>query len=60
MIFTNLLILEKDNVPWQSVIKKVLRGIINRITETLPSPDRIKRWGKKWYLNAPFEGTQVR
>ena len=47
--FTNLLIHEKENVTWQSVIKNVPRGImsfaLNSVTNTLPSPDNLKRWG---------------
>ena len=47
--FTNLLIQEKENITWQSVIKNVPRGImsfaLNSVTNTLPSPDNLKRWG---------------
>ena len=56
--FTQLLIEEKENVTWQALIKNVPRGImsfaLNSVTNTLPSPDNLKRWGKGWSQNAPF------
>ena len=62
--FTNLLIQEKENVTWQAVIKNVPKGImsfaLNSVTNTLQSPDNLKRWGNGWSLYAPFVETQAR
>ena len=56
--FTNLLIQEKENVTWQAVIKNVPRGImsfaLNSVTNTLPSPDNLKRWGKRVVSECPL------
>ena len=58
--FTNLLIQEKENVTWQSVIKNVPRGVmsfaLNSVTNTLPSPDNLKRWGKRVVSKCPLCG----
>ena len=58
--FTNLLIQEKENVTWQAVIKNVPRGImsfaLNSVTNTLPSPDNLKRWGKRVVSKCPLCG----
>ena len=58
--FTNLLIHEKENVTWQSMIKNVPRGImsfaLNSVTNTLPSPDNLKRWGKRVVSKCPLCG----
>ena len=58
--FTNLLIQEKENITWQSVIKNVPRGImsfaLNSVTNTLPSPDNLKRWGKRVVSKCPLCG----
>ena len=55
--FAKLLIEEKENVTWQSVIRNVLKGImsfaLNSVTNTLPSPDNLKRWGKELCANVP-------
>ena len=56
--FANLLIAENENVTWQSVIKNVPRGImsfaLNSVTNTLPSPDNLKRWGKRVVSKCPL------
>ena len=56
--FTNLLIQEKENVTWQAIIKNVPRGImsfaLNSVTNTLPSPDNLKRWGKRVVSKCPL------
>ena len=56
--FVNLLIQEKENVTWQSLIKNVPRGImsfaLNSVTNTLPSPDNLKRWGKRVVSKCPL------
>ena len=49
--FAELLIEEKENVTWQSLIRNVPRGILSfalpSVTNTLPSPDNLRRWGKR-------------
>ena len=56
--FANLLIEEKENVTWQSTIKNVPRGImsfaLNSVTNTLPSLDNLKRWGKRVVSKCPL------
>ena len=46
------------NVTWQAVIKNVPRGImsfaLNSVTNTLPSPDNLKRWGKRVVSKCPL------
>ena len=58
--FTNLLIQEKENVTWQAVIRNVPRVImsfaLNSVTNTLPSPDNLKRWGKRVVSKCPLCG----
>ena len=68
--FAKLLIEEKENVTWISIINNVPRGILsfalNSITNSLPTPDNLRRWGKRvvskcplfsnhggWYPSAP-------
>jgi hypothetical protein len=49
--FTKLLIEEKENVTWRSIINNVPRGVLsfalNSATNTLPTPDNLRRWGKR-------------
>ena len=49
--FTNLLIEHKENVTWQSILKNVPRNVMSfalRLgTNSLNSPDNLKRWGKR-------------
>ena len=56
--FTNILIQEKENVTWQALIKNVPRGImsfaLNSVTNTLPSPDNLRRWGKRVVSKCPL------
>ena len=56
--FANILIEEKQNVTWQAVVKNVPRGImsfaLNSVTNTLPSPDNLKRWGKRVVSKCPL------
>ena len=56
--FLKLLIEEKENVTWQALIRNVPRGImsfaLNSVTNTLPSPDNLKRWGKRVVSRCPL------
>ena len=56
--FTKLLIEEKENVTWQSVIKNVPRGIMSfalkSVTNSLATPDNLKRWGKRQLSQCPL------
>ena len=56
--FTKLLIEENKNVTWQSIIKKMPRivsAFATRIsTNVLPSPDNLKRWGKRKVSTCPL------
>ena len=56
--FAKLLIEEKENVTWQSVIRNVPKGVLsfalNSVTNTLPSPDNLKRWGKRIVSKCPL------
>ena len=49
--FTNLLIEEKKCVTWQSIARKVPRNVMSfaaRLsTNSLASPDNLRRWGKR-------------
>ena len=53
--FTGLLIEEEQSVTWQSIARKVPRNVMSfaarLATNSLASPDNLKRWGKeKWEL----------
>ena len=56
--FTNLLIEEKENVTWQSVIRNVPRGIMSfalkSVTNSLATPDNLKIWGKRHVSQCPL------
>ena len=56
--FLKLLIEEKESVTWQALIRNVPRGImsfaLNSVTNTLPSPDNLKRWGKRVVSRCPL------
>ena len=56
--FTKLLIEENKNITWQSVARKMPRNVMTfatRIcTNSLPSPDNLKRWGKRKVSNCPL------
>ena len=56
--FTKLLIEEKENVTWKSIINNVPRGILsfalNSATNTLPTPDNLRRWGKRLVSVCPL------
>ena len=56
--FAKLLIEEKENVTWQSVIKNVPRGIMSfalkSVTNSLATPDNLKRWGKRQLSMCPL------
>ena len=49
---------ENENVTWQSIIKKMPRNVLafaTRIsTNSLPSPDNLKRWGKRKVSACPL------
>ena len=50
-----LLIEEKENITWQSLIRNMPRGVLsfalNSTTNTLPTPDNLRRWGKRLVSN---------
>ena len=56
--FTKLLIKENENVTWQSIARKMPRNVMafaTRIcTNSLPSPDNLKRWGKRKVSTCPL------
>ena len=56
--FAKLLIEEKENVTWQSIIRNVPRGVLsfalNSSTNTLPTPDNLRRWGKRVVSKCPL------
>jgi hypothetical protein len=56
--FTKLLIEEKENVTWRSIINNVPRGVLsfalNSATNTLPTPDNLRRWGKRVVSKCPL------
>ena len=49
---------EKENVTWKSIINNVPRGILsfalNSATNTLPTPDNLRRWGKRLVSVCPL------
>ena len=51
IISAQLLIEEKENVTWQYIIINVPRGILSfalrSVTNSLPTPDNLQRWGKR-------------
>ena len=55
-----LLIEEKENMTWQSIIRNVPRGVLsfalNSATNTLPTPDNLRRWGKRNVSKCPLCG----
>ena len=56
--FATLLIEEKKNVTWQSIIHNIPRGVLsfalNSTTNTLPTPDNLRRWGKRMVSVCPL------
>ena len=58
--FAKLLIEEEENVTWKSIINNVPRGVLsfalNSSTNTLPTPDNLKRWGKRMVSVCPSCG----
>ena len=56
--FTQLLIEEKENGTWRSIKRKMPRSRIafaTRLgTNSLPSPDNLKRWGKRKISTCPL------
>ena len=56
--FTQLLIEEQQSVTWQSMIRGMPRGImafaLRLSTNSLPSPDNLKRWGKRRIAQCPL------
>ena len=55
-----LLIEEKECITWQSIIRSVPRGVVsfalNSATNTFPTPDNLKRWGKRAVSKCPLCG----
>ena len=60
VLFTKLLIEEKECITWQSIIRNVPRGVLsfalNSVTNTLPTPDNLRRWGKRLVSRCPLCG----
>ena len=56
--FAKLLIEEKENITWKSIINNVPRGVLsfalNSTTNTLPTPDNLRRWGKRMVSKCPL------
>ena len=56
--FANLLIEEKQNITWKSIINNIPRGVLsfalNSTTNTLPTPDNLRRWGKRMVSVCPL------
>ena len=56
--FTELLIEEKQCVTWQSIARKVPRNVMSfatrLATNSLPSPDNLRRWGKRKLGTCPL------
>ena len=60
--FTKLLIEEKENITWKSIIYNIPRGVLsfalNSTTNTLPTPDNLRRWGKRVVSVCPLCSNQ--
>ena len=58
--FAKLLTEEKENVTWKSIIHNVPRGVLsfalNSTTNTLTTPDNLRRWGKRMVSVCPLCG----
>ena len=56
--FVNLLIEEEESVTWQSIARKMPRNVMSfaarLASNTLASPDNLKRWGKRKFGNCPL------
>ena len=56
--FTKLLIEEKEDVTWKSIIYNIPKGVLsfalNSTTNTLPTPDNLRRWGKRTVSVCPL------
>ena len=56
--FTNLLIEEETSVTWQSIARKMPRNVMafaaRLATNSLASPDNLKRWGKRKMGRCPL------
>ena len=55
--FTKLLIEEKENVTCRSITNNVPREVLslalNSATNTLPTPDNLRKWGKRMMSKCP-------
>ena len=60
--FTKLLIEEKEDVTWKSIIYNIPKGVLsfalNSATNTLPTPDNLRRWGKRMVSVCPLCSNQ--
>ena len=60
--FTKLLIEEKENITWKSIIYNIPKGVLsfalNSTTNTLPTPDNLRRWGKRVVSVCPLCSNQ--
>ena len=58
--FINLLLEEKENVTWQSMVYNLPKGILpfalKSATNCLNTPDNLRRWGKKKLANCSLCG----
>ena len=56
--FTKLLIEEKENVTWQALVRNVPSGFLSfalkSVTNCLPTPDNLVRWGKRRIATCPL------
>ena len=59
--FANLLIQEEESVTWQSIARKMPRNVMSfaarLASNTLASPDNLKRWGKRKLGKCPLCGS---
>ena len=56
--FTALLIAEQESITWQSIIRSMPRNVMafaaRLATNSLASPDNLKRWGKRKFSSCPL------
>ena len=56
--FTQLLIEEEESVTWQSIVRGLPRNVmsfcVKLASNALPSPDNLRRWGKRVMVTCPL------
>ena len=56
--FTQLLIEEEESVTWQSIVRGLPRNVmsfcVKLASNALPSPDNLRRWGKRVMATCPL------